>query len=213
MTQPFLISVNIGRPEYVPGYEPLTGIVKRAVAGPVAIGPLAVEGDAVLDTMDHGGRDQAVYIYLQSDYDWWNAELGENFASGTFGENLTIAGVAGDRLAVGDRFAIGTALLEVTSHRTPCNTFAARMGDRLWVKRFHNAGRPGAYARVLEPGSVEAGDRADYRPVAAAPVLVSELMALDGVRHIDETTLRRMLAAPLNHKVRAKFEARLAAAG
>jgi MOSC domain-containing protein YiiM len=209
MTQPIVVSVNIGKPEHVEGHTALTGICKTpALFG--EIGTLGVAGDAVLDRKHHGGPDQAVYLYLQSDYDWWAGELGEALPPGIFGENLTIAGIAGDRLSVGDRLTIGDVLLELTMHRTPCNTFAARMGDRKWVRRFHNAGRPGAYARVLVPGSVRAGDRVDYRPFVGTPVYVSELMALDGQRQIDAATLRRALAAPIHYKMRADFEQRLA---
>ena len=66
-----LLSVNIGRPEHIPGHTAPTGIVKRPVSGPVEIGPLGLPGDAVMDTKNHGGFDQAVYLYGQPDYDWW----------------------------------------------------------------------------------------------------------------------------------------------
>ena len=60
---------------------------------------------------------------------------------------------------IGDRFRIGDVLLEATAPRNPCNTFAVVMGDRRWVKRFHEAQRPGVYARVLEPGDDRGGRR------------------------------------------------------
>ncbi len=208
-----LLSINIGRPEHVPGHRAPTGIIKRPVEGPVEIGNLGLPGDAVIDRRHHGGPDQAVYVYLQSDYDFWVGELGRSLEPGTFGENLTISGIDGRRLSVGDRFAIGSVLLEVTSHRTPCNTFAARMGDKIWAKRFFKAGRPGAYTRVLTEGSVRAGDPVDYTPFAGEPVLVSDLLALEGQRDIEIDTLKRGLAAPIHPKIRADFEKRLAALG
>ena len=208
---PTLLSVNIGKPQPVGDRRRLTGIFKQPVAGPVTIGPLGIDTDAVLDTKHHGGVDQALYLYLQSDYDWWSAELGQTLAPGTFGENLTIEGIDGDRLGVGDRFTVGEVELEITSHRTPCNTFADRMGDRRWVKRFHQAGRPGAYVRVLRPGLVQAGDPVLYTPFPGEPVTVRELMALDGVRTIPEPVLRRALQAPVHWKLRRDFTDRLAA--
>ena len=105
-------------------------------------------------------------------------------APGTFGDNLTIEGVEGRNVCVGDRFAIGDVVLEVTSHRTPCMTLAARMDDPGFVRRFHKANRPGAYFRVIAPGPVSAGDDIDYQRFAGEQVSVAELMALDGVaRH------------------------------
>src|SRR5690606_19866241 len=112
--------------------------------------------------------------------------------------------------SVGDRFAIGDVLLEVTSHRTPCATLAARMEDPRFLKRFHRAGRPGAYCRVLHTGTVAAGDAVEYLRFAGEPVTVSALLALDGLREIPPETMRRCLAAPVHYKMREDFEQRLA---
>ncbi len=100
-------------------------IVKTPRSGPVLIDTLGLLGDAVLDRKHHGGPDQAVYVYLQSDYDLWTQDLGEPLPPGTFGENLVIDGIAGDTLAIGDRFVIGPVTLEVTYHRTPATLWRA----------------------------------------------------------------------------------------
>ena len=204
-----LVSINLGTAQHIPGYGPLTGIVKTPVAS-AGIERLGMAGDAVCDSKHHGGTDQAIYVYFADDYAWWGNELGRTIEPGTFGENLTIAGVEGRAIAIGDRFAIGPVLLEVSYHRTPCMTFAARMGDPLWVKRFHRANRPGAYCRVLQPGEVQTGMAVDHVPFAGERVTVSELMALDGSREIDPAFMRRALATPIREKTRFKFETRLA---
>jgi MOSC domain-containing protein YiiM len=208
-----LISVNIGQPEIVPGHRGQTGIVKRPAEGPVMIRTLGVAGDAVLDGKYHGGPDQAVYLYLASDYDWWMEQLGRWLEPGLFGENLTIAGVDSADLAVGDRLTIGPALIEVTAHRSPCGTFAARMGDPGWVKQFFRGGRPGAYARVLREGEVQAGDVVTYQKFDGPRVLVSDLMALETARKPDPDMLRTILAAPIGARLRADVERKLAKAG
>jgi MOSC domain-containing protein YiiM len=205
-----LLAINIGSAEPIGTRKQKTGIFKHPVSGPVLIDTLGPLGDTIIDRKHHGGPDQAVYIYLQSDYDWWNAELGLPLPPGAFGENLTIDGVAGDTLSIGDRFTIGEVRLEVTMHRTPCNTFALKMGDPKWVKRFFAAGRPGAYARVLAPGSVEAGAKVDYRPFAGEQVRVSELLALELERVASFAMLERVLKTPVHAKLRAKFETLLA---
>ena len=206
---PSLVSVNVGRAQHIPGYSPLTGIIKEPVAS-AEIDRLGMAGDAICDRAVHGGADQAIYVYFADDYQWWANDLGRRIEPGTFGDNLTISGVEGRAVAIGDRFAIGPALLEVTYHRTPCMTFAARMGDPRWVKRFHRANRPGAYCRVLTPGTVEAGTDVAYAPYAGERVTVSELMALDGVRDIDPAFMRRALTTPIRDKTRFKYETRLA---
>ena len=205
-----LVSVNRGKPEPIPAKSALTGIYKRPLTGPAEINRDGLVDDAILDRRHHGGVDQAIYIYFADDYAWWSRELGAEIAPGTFGENLTIDGINGSTVAVGDRFAIGPVLLEVTSHRTPCMVFALRMGDPKFVRRFHRAGRPGAYCRVISSGAVEAGMSVTHQPFAGAPVTVSELMALDGARDIPVATLKRALAAPVHYKLRHDYEQRLA---
>ena len=203
---PTLLSVNVGSPEVLPGSASPTGIVKLPRTGPVMIDEMGVLGDAVLDKKHHGGRDQAVYIYLQSDYDWWAGEVGRPFPPGTFGENLTIGGLDGANLAIGDRLQIGDVLLEATYHRTPCATLGRKMGDPRWVKRFAKALRPGAYMRVLVPGTVEAGMTVDYQPFAGERVTVSELMATDGMRERPRELMERVLRTPIRKKTRVRYE-------
>ena len=205
-----LASVNIGQPQPIPGKSGQTGIYKTPVDGDVAVTREGLAGDAVLDRRHHGGRDQAVYLYFSDDYAWWSKELGRDIAPGTFGENLTIGGVAGRKVAVGDRFTIDKLVLEVTSHRTPCNVFALRMGDPKFIRRFHQAGRPGAYCRVITEGTVHAGQPVRHTPFAGERTTVAELMALDGVREPDPAILRRALTAPVHYKMRADFEDKLA---
>lgn len=205
-----LLAVNVGSPQLLPGSQTPTGIIKTPRTGAVLIDASGVLGDAVLDTRHHGGTDQAVYLYLQSDYAFWARELGEMPAPGTFGENLTIDGLAGESLCIGDRLQIGDVLLELAAHRTPCNTFARRMGDPRWVKRFHRAMRPGAYARVLHPGSVEAGMAVEHEPFAGERVTMAEFMSIVSMREIPEATMRRLLTTPVHHKTRTDFEQRLA---
>jgi MOSC domain-containing protein YiiM len=204
-----LLSINTGSAQHISGYKPLTGIVKRPVESAV-ITPLGLEDDAICDRKHHGGPDQAVYLYFADDYQFWADQLGRRLEPGLFGENLTLAGVEGRNVAVGDRFVIGPVLLEVTSHRTPCMTFAARMGEPGWVRRFHRGGRPGAYCRVLQPGMVQAGMDVDVLAYAGERISVAELMVLDGKRTLDPAFMRRALTAPVHYKMRADYENQLA---
>jgi MOSC domain-containing protein YiiM len=203
-------SINIGKPRQIPGKQAETGIYKEPVEGEVTITKLGLEGDAVMDRKHHGGVDQAIYLYFADDYRWWSEQLGRELPPGTMGENFTIAGVEGRKVAVGDRFTMDEVVLEVTSHRTPCMTFARKMGDPGWAKRFHQAGRPGAYCRVVSPGALHSSEPVRYTPFAGERVTVAELMALDGVREVDPAFLRRALAAPLHYKMRHDYEERLA---
>lgn len=153
-----LLSVCVGTPRAVRSKSGWTGIHKQPVEGAVFIGRLGVTGDHILDTANHGGPDQAVYIYTRPDYDFWSAQLGRELEPGTFGENLLFSELESASVRLGQRFQVGGALLEVTFARIPCVTLAERMGDPGFVRRFREARRPGMYARVVQEGEVRAGD-------------------------------------------------------
>jgi MOSC domain-containing protein YiiM len=141
---------------------PKTGIDKRPADRPVRLHRLGVDGDTICDTRNHGGPDQAVYAYALPDLDWWAEQLGDETARrlgpGAFGENLTLDGIEVTNSVIGERWRIGSAELQVASPRIPCSTFAGFLDVAHWVKRFSEAGRPGAYLRVLVDGTVTAGD-------------------------------------------------------
>ena len=119
-----VISVNVGTPrEAAWAGIGRTSIDKQPVTGPVAVGRLGLHGDQVSDTKHHGGLDQAVYAFAREDLDWWGAELGGEIRDGQFGENLTTRGIDVNESEVGERWRIGTTLLEVAMVRTPCNDF------------------------------------------------------------------------------------------
>ena len=132
----------------------------RGPSGAGTRGPNGLAGDIVCTTEHHGGTDQAVYAYAREDLDWWERELGYEPPAGRFGENLTTQGLDLTGTLVGERWRIGgTVVLQATSPRIPCATFAHRMGEPKWVKRFTAHGATGTYLRVVVPGEIKAGDR------------------------------------------------------
>ena len=163
-----LLSLNVGRSEPSTAKNVgVTGVAKRPVASAVlrAPGPKhgglgsGVEGDFLGDTRHHGGDYQAVYAFAREELDWWGDQLGRELPHGMFGENLTTSGLDVDAALVGERWAVGDeVVLEVCGPRIPCATFAARMGERGWVKRFSEVGRTGAYLSVVTSGTVRPGD-------------------------------------------------------
>jgi MOSC domain-containing protein YiiM len=162
-----LLSVNLGhRTPTRHNDSGVTGIDKRPSAEPVEIrdpgprtGRSGLPGDLIGDPRSHGGTDQAVYAFAREDLDVWQAELGRPLPGGVFGENLTTLGLDVSGALVGERWRVGAdCVLEVTSPRIPCSTFATWLEDQKWVKRFTERGAPGAYLRVISAGVVKAGD-------------------------------------------------------
>jgi len=153
----------------------ITAIDKRPVDGPVKVRPYGLYADVQADRQDHGGLDQAVYAYAAEDADHWAAELGYDVVPGLFGENLRTRGLEVSGAVIGERWRVGSALLEVTQPRTPCQTFARRLGSPpQWVRRFTQANRTGAYLRVVENGEVTAGDAVEVVSRPAHGVTVAQ---------------------------------------
>jgi MOSC domain-containing protein YiiM len=157
---PRLVSVNVGQPRQVStGTRTVTtSIWKEPVDGRVAVRGVNVEGDEQADRKLHGGRDKAVYAYAVEEARQWQVELGRDLGSAPFGENLTTEGIDVSGALVGERWRIGTALLEVVQPRLPCFKLGLRVGDPLFVRDFAEASRPGAYLRIIEEGEIGAGD-------------------------------------------------------
>ncbi len=215
--RPRLLSVNTGLPEDQPwaGRLKRTAIRKAPAAGPVAVRFGGLDGDEVADTEHHGGTYKAVYAFAQEDYDYWTEQLGEVVPPVTFGENLTTVGLDVNEAMLGERWRIGTALLEVVDVRIPCQVFKAWMGlsgfdDRAWVRRFTAHARPGPYLRVLEEGALQAGDPVvvEHRPDHGVSVSTM-FRALT----TDRSLLPRLLAAdrlaPWAREVAADYAAAL----
>lgn len=205
-----LISINIGQSQVIPVGERQvdTGIDKRPVSK-IRIERLGLAGDYVADKKNHGGPDQAVYVYSAQDYAWWEDQLGRKLAPGVFGENLTFSGYGGE-LRIGDRYRLGEVLLEVTAPRIPCSVFASHMGDLEFVKKFKKAGRPGFYARVLETGEGEAGARIERIPAPHDYPTLLEVYRMHYQDSPDPQKLRRMLASPLSERTHKRYSERLA---
>ena len=206
-----LISVNVGQETPIQNAKSSgkTGIYKQPVLSPVEVTPLGLKGDVICDVENHGGLEQAIYVYGAPDYAWWSEELGRELLPGTFGENLTIAELESARYSIGDRLRTGTVILEVTSPRIPCVTLAARMGDPTFVKRFKQAERPGLYCRVIRPGFVQSGDPVTYEPYQGVTVTAIEMFREFYAPSEDVATIRRHIAAPIHAKDRAWQEERL----
>jgi MOSC domain-containing protein YiiM len=192
-----------------------SGIDKRPVDGRVAVGRLGLDGDVQVNRRYHGGEGQAVYAYAQQDADWWAGELGRDLPPGRFGENLRTAGLDLTGALLGERWRVGTALLEVTDPRIPCANFERFWGVPQLVRRFTAHGAPGAYLRVLETGVVGAGDPVEvvHRPDHGVTIGVAFRAYTTQKHRLPELVpALRYLPERTRDKVAARIEQRLASA-
>lgn len=156
-----ILALCIGQPRPFNGAE-LSAIDKRAVEGPIAIRSFGLVGDMVADTKHHGGPDMAVHHYPHEHYAGWGNWLGGHDTLGydaPFGENIVATGLTETEVHIGDRFRLGSSLLEVSQPRQPCWKIEHRFARKGMVKRIVAEHNCGWYYRVIEEGEAQAGDR------------------------------------------------------
>lgn len=142
--------------------EPRTwrsGFAKRPVHGPVILSRENLAGDGQADRTVHGGPEKALLGYCGEHYRRWKDELGHGrLVDGAFGENLTFSGLDEETAAIGDIFRVGTTLIQISQPRQPCWKLARRCRLKDMPARAIASGRLGWYFRVLEEGTLQAGD-------------------------------------------------------
>ncbi len=207
-----IISVNLGIEKEIQMGDRMdrTGIYKYPVQNAVRVTELGLAEDFIESKKHHGGPDQAIYIYGSADYAFWEKELGVEIQPGTFGENLTISDLESGSFNIGDLLHIGDVTLEVTMPRIPCGTFAARMSDPAWVKKFRQAERPGLYCRVKREGVIKAGDAVALEKFQGETISIQRLYQDYYEKNKTEEMLRRHLNAPVAIRWRKRMEEELA---
>jgi len=138
-----------------------SAIAKRPREGVVQVLKEGLAPDEQADRRVHGGPEMALHLYPLDHHDFWEAELGRCTLldePGAFGSNLAVRGLMESDVHIGDRFRLGSALIEVSQPRQPCWKIEHRFGHCGMVARIIETGRSGWYFRVLETGDVQAGD-------------------------------------------------------
>ena len=156
-----VLSINIAKRIHTgewTGSEGRTGIDKEPVSGAIEFKDNSVAGDSVIDRKAHGGYDKAVYAYAIEDAKWWEGVIGRELRNGSFGENLTVQGIDLNASLIGERWSVGSCILEVSEPRIPCRVFAGFWDRPTLIKEFTEAKRSGTYLRIIEAGRISAGD-------------------------------------------------------
>lgn len=138
-----------------------SAIAKTAVGGPRAVRSLGIEGDAQADLTVHGGPDKAIHHYPRDHYPYWEEILGSHGlldSAGAFGENISTTGLVETEACIGDRYRLGSALVEISQGRQPCWKLGHRFGVASVPATVVKTRRSGWYYRVIEEGVVAAGD-------------------------------------------------------
>ena len=155
-----VLAVSVGRPREFDyhGRPARSAIWKSPVAGRVVARGVNLAGDDQADREAHGGPDKAVYAYAVEDSRWWESQIGRPIAFAEFGENLTTEDIEVNDALVGERWSVGSTVLEVSEPRIPCWRLGVKMNDPKFIRAFTEAMRPGSYLRIVTEGDVGAGD-------------------------------------------------------
>ena len=203
-------AVPFARLDGSPGGQ--SAIAKKPVQGLVPVGPLGLQGDEQGNLRSHGGPEKAVHHYAHEHYATWRAEMGDLPVlqePAAFGENISSTGLTETDICWGDRLRMGSVLLEVSQSRQPCRKLTARVGQPAMARRVQESGRTGWYSRVLEPGSLQAGDAIFLveRPWPQWPL--SRVLQLLYHRMLDLQQLRELARLPLPDRWKSFVEHRL----
>lgn len=167
MSQPLIDRIMVGQPQtygQIDAKHPMdrewtSGIVKRAVEGKVWAGTTNLAGDGQGDRKNHGGAEKALFAYPVSHYAYWQKKLQRtDFNIGAFGENLAVRNMTEADLCIGDAFCIGEAIVQVSQPRRPCWRPARRWRIKDLSIQIQDLGLTGWYFRVLQEGTIQAGD-------------------------------------------------------
>ena len=135
-----------------------SGFIKRPVTGTVHIGHDQLAGDGQADRSVHGGSEKAILGYCADHYAAWRAQLQrDDLGDGSFGENFAFTGLDERQVAIGDRYRVGSAVIEVSQPRQPCWKLARRCGLPTMPALAIANGMLGWYFRVIEEGEASPG--------------------------------------------------------
>ncbi len=208
-----LKSLNVGLPRSIEwkGRTVETGIFKESVEGRIQLGRLNLDGDRQADLTVHGGVDKAVYAYPAEHYAFWRDVYPQTeLPWGMFGENFTTEGLLENEVGIGDRFRVGSALVEVSQPRMPCSKLGLRFGRDDVIKRFLESRRTGFYFRVLEAGEVGSADEFSLVPRGEHTLRIADVTELYANKTADAAALQRAVDCPaLSRSWRDYFEKRL----
>ncbi len=157
--RPEIHSIHIGMPKAMHDErgEWVSSIARTRVDGPLRATMDGLVGDKVHQPY-HGGPDAALCVHPMAHYNFWRERFQIELKPGHLGENLVVEAIEDQDVCVGDIVKIGSARIQVSAPRVPCETQARRAGRADWVRLTIRENRTGFYVRVLEPGELRAGD-------------------------------------------------------
>lgn len=187
-----------------------SGIGKLPVEGKILLEALGFARDGQADLVNHGGMDKAVCVYSTEHYGYWHDTLKLPMERAAFGENVTATGLTEDLVWIGDIFALGEAVVQVSQPRQPCYKLALKHDQPELPLLVQQTGYTGYYFRVLQAGQVQAGDLITLLKRGAPEMSVAEANRIMYQEKKNPVAIERLLDVPaLSGSWRATLNRRL----
>ncbi|MFS1514923.1 MOSC domain-containing protein [Bacillus sp. SM2101] len=150
-----IVSISIGQPKsYVwNGKTEDSGIGKQIIEE-AFLTTEGFVGDGVANQKYHGGPDRAVCVYPYEHYLQFEKEFNKSIEPPAFGENITVRNMLEKDIFIGDIFALGDAIVQVSQGRIPCNTISKFNEIDSLLSRFVETGYTGYFFKVIKEGAV-----------------------------------------------------------
>ena len=104
-----------------------------------------------------------------------------------------------EQICLGDRFSLGSAIVEVSHGRQPCWKLDHRFGTRDVLATIVKTGRSGLYFRVLREGEAEAKGRMELldRPLPQWPIARVFRLLIGGGHKAEPDAVRALAGMPV----------------
>lgn len=146
---------------------------------------LGFEEDDQADKKHHGGVDKAVLMFSDESYAAINAHFQTQLtfdAVASFGENIVASMLHESSVNVGNQYAIGDAIVEVSQPREPCWKLSENTNNNAMLKFILSSGLTGWYCRVIQEGIIYENDaiKLVYEAPSELSILNLNQMLRDG---------------------------------
>jgi MOSC domain-containing protein YiiM len=157
-----ILSLKVGKIKELENNEKtLKSAIKKSPIKESYLSKLGFLEDEQADKRYHGGENKAVLFFSLLTYKKIEAKLDISLSFeelSPLGENLLVSDITEEDICVGDILKLGSAIVQVTQPREPCNKLNLNTQNKQMLKTVLKNGYTGWYAKVLQEGNVKQDD-------------------------------------------------------
>ena len=188
-----------------------TGIDKQPVSSRVVISRSGILGDQVYDTKHHGGIDRALLCFPQKHYEQLQKlHSGTALRHGCLGENISTDFLDEQKVFIGDRFQLGSTILEVSEPRSPCYKLGIVIGVKHAPLLIQENSMTGFFLRVIQEGLSDPTDQLKFLSRDNKSISIADALAIYYDKNWNNPNTEKLLHCnALSAKWKGKIQRRL----